>query len=285
MGRLYDCFYAVEAASQSPGLGMTIARTLAQSSWAEGFLRNTKGQAEGLRQFAEKQYVGRGDSMKTIYVVEDDANIREIEMFALKNSGYEAIGFECARDFLECIQDRKASLILLDIMLPDEDGISLLKKLRERPDTRDLPIILVTAKTTEIDKVKGLDMGADDYITKPFGVMELISRVKALLRRAEPKKEADSLTLSDIVLSKANRSCQVAGEKVELTYKEFELLSLLMQNAGIVLTRDALMEKIWGIDFLGESRTLDVHIKTLRKKLGEAGKHIKTVRNVGYLLQ
>lgn len=223
--------------------------------------------------------------MKTIYVVEDDANIREIEMFALKNSGYEAIGFECAGDFLTCIQSQKPSLILLDIMLPDEDGIGVLKKLREQPDTQELPIILVTAKTTEIDKVKGLDMGADDYITKPFGVMELISRVKALLRRALPKKEEDAFAIGDIVLSKGKRSCLVAGEEVELTYKEFELLSLLMQNVGIVLTRDALMEKIWGIDFLGESRTLDVHIKTLRKKLGDAGKHIKTVRNVGYLLQ
>ena len=219
--------------------------------------------------------------MKTIYVVEDDANIREIEIFALKNSGYEAIGFECAGDFLTCIQSQKPSLILLDIMLPDEDGIYVLKKLREQPDTQELPIILVTAKTTEIDKVKGLDMGADDYITKPFGVMELISRVKALLRRAQPKKEEDALVIGDIVLSKGKRSCRVEGEEVELTYKEFELLSLLMQNVGIVLTRDALMEKIWGIDFLGESRTLDVHIKTLRKKLGDAGKHIKTVRNVG----
>lgn len=223
--------------------------------------------------------------MKTIYVVEDDANIREIEIFALKNSGYDAIGFECASDFLTCIQSQKPSLILLDIMLPDEDGICVLETLRKQPDTQELPIILVTAKTTEIDKVKGLDMGADDYITKPFGVMELISRVKALLRRAQPKKEEDAFVIGDIVLSKGKRSCRVAGEEVELTYKEFELLTLLMQNVGIVLTRDALMEKIWGIDFLGESRTLDVHIKTLRKKLGDAGKHIKTVRNVGYLLQ
>lgn len=227
----------------------------------------------------------RGDRMKTIYVVEDDANIREIELFALKNGGYEAEGFACASEFLEGIKKKKPSLILLDIMLPDEDGILVLKRLRAEPDTRNLPIILVTAKTTELDKVKGLDMGADDYITKPFGVMELISRVKALLRRAEPEETEDALRLSDIVLSKANRSCQVSGELVELTYKEFELLLLLMQNVGIVLTRDALMEKIWGIDFLGESRTLDVHIKTLRKKLGDAGKHIKTVRNVGYLLQ
>lgn len=223
--------------------------------------------------------------MKLIYVVEDDANIREIELFALKNSGYGAEGFACASDFWSGIKEKKPSLILLDIMLPDEDGIAVLEKLRAEPGTAKLPIILVTARTTEIDKVKGLDMGADDYITKPFGVMELISRVKALLRRAEPQKEEDTLVLSDLVLSRTNRSCQVSGKMVELTYKEFELLSLLMQNAGIVLTRDALMEKIWGIDFLGESRTLDVHIKTLRKKLGDAGKHIKTVRNVGYLLQ
>lgn len=223
--------------------------------------------------------------MKLIYVVEDDANIREIELFALKNSGYEAEGFACASDFWKGINEKRPSLILLDIMLPDEDGIAVLEKLRAEPGTAKLPIILVTARTTEIDKVKGLDMGADDYITKPFGVMELISRVKALLRRAEPEREENTLVLSDLVLSRANRSCQVSGQMVELTYKEFELLSLLMQNAGIVLTRDALMEKIWGIDFLGESRTLDVHIKTLRKKLGDAGKHIKTVRNVGYLLQ
>lgn len=223
--------------------------------------------------------------MQLVYVVEDDANIREIELFALKNSGYKTEGFECASDFLRCVKKKKPSLILLDIMLPDEDGISVLGKLRLGPDTRNLPIILVTAKTTEIDKVKGLDLGADDYITKPFGVMELISRVKALLRRAEPGEGENALILGDIVLSQANRSCKVSGKSVELTFKEFELLSLLMQNDGIVMKRDVLMEKIWGIDFLGESRTLDVHIKTLRKKLGAAGQHIKTVRNVGYLAE
>lgn len=221
--------------------------------------------------------------MQSIYVVEDDANIREIELFALKNSGYETEGFECASGFLKRLREKIPALILLDIMLPDEDGISILKKLRADPDTQNLPIILVTAKTTEIDKVKGLDSGADDYIAKPFGVMELISRVKALLRRTKPEKPAEELVLSEITLSRTERSCQVSGMPVELTYKEFELLSLLIQNAGIVLTRDILMEKIWGIDFQGESRTLDVHIKTLRKKLGTAGKHIKTVRNVGYL--
>lgn len=221
--------------------------------------------------------------MQPIYVVEDDSNIREIELFALKNSGYQTEGFECAADFRKRVREKRPSLILLDIMLPDEDGISVLRKLRAEPETKSLPIILVTAKATEIDKVKGLDMGADDYITKPFGVMELISRVKALLRRAAPDEEADMLVSDEIELSRTNRSCKVSDMPVELTYKEFELLSLLLLNAGIVMTRDALMEKIWGIDFLGESRTLDVHIKTLRKKLGEAGHHIKTVRTVGYL--
>lgn len=221
--------------------------------------------------------------MKMIYIVEDDANIREIETFALNNCGYETKGFECAADFFRGMQDEKPSLILLDIMLPDEDGITVLKKLRQAHDTKKLPVIMVTAKTTEIDKVKGLDSGADDYITKPFGVMELISRVKSLLRRMEPEGEEMPLLLSEIVLDTAGRTCKVAGRPVELTYKEFELLSLLIRNKGIVLTRDALMEKIWGIDFIGESRTLDVHIKTLRKKLGDAGRHIQTVRNVGYL--
>ena len=221
--------------------------------------------------------------MKMIYVVEDDSNIREIELFALMSCGYETNGFERAADFWEGIQKRRPSLVLLDIMLPDEDGMAVLYKLRSAPDTKRLPVIMVTAKTAEIDKVRGLDSGADDYITKPFGVMELISRVKSLLRRTEPDMQESMLTLAEIVLDMAGRSCQVEGKPVELTYKEFELLSLLIRNAGIVLTRDVLMEKIWGIDFLGESRTLDVHIKTLRKKLGDAGRHIQTVRNVGYL--
>lgn len=221
--------------------------------------------------------------MQSIFVVEDDANIREIELFALKNCGFETEGFERASDFLKRLQKKMPSLVLLDLMLPDEDGLSVLKKLRSDPDTQSLPIILVTAKTTEMDKVRGLDLGADDYIAKPFGVMELISRAKALLRRAQPEKANDTLILSDIRLSRSERSCQVAGIFVPLTYKEFELLSLLIQNAGMVLTRDVLMEKIWGTDFIGESRTLDVHIKTLRKKLGNAGRHIKTIRNVGYL--
>lgn len=221
--------------------------------------------------------------MKSIYVIEDDANIREIEIFALKNSGYKTEGFECASDFWKSMQRETPSLILLDILLPDEDGLSVLGKLRTEAKWKGIPVIMVTAKTTEMDKVRGLDSGADDYITKPFGVMELISRVKALLRRTEPDKNKDEYVLSEIVLCMAKRSCTVSGKPVELTYKEFELLALLMRNAGDVLPRDVLMERIWGIDFMGESRTLDVHIKTLRKKLGDAGGCIKTVRNVGYM--
>ena len=220
-----------------------------------------------------------------IYIVEDDNDIRALETYALKNSGYEVDGFTNASDFFEGLGKKRPALILLDIMLPDEDGISVLKKLRSDADTRDLAVIMVTAKTSEIDKVKGLDSGADDYITKPFGVMELISRVKALLRRTEPERPEPCLILSEIVLNTSNRSCLVSGIPAELTYKEFELLTLLIQNAGKVLTRDVLMERIWGIDFIGESRTLDVHIKTLRKKLGAAGQHIKTIRNVGYLAE
>ncbi len=220
--------------------------------------------------------------MKTIYVVEDDANIREIEIFALKNCGYEAEGFACTSDFWRSVRKEKPALVLLDIMLPDGDGIEMLAELRSDPEMRKLPVILVTARTTELDKVKGLDSGADDYLTKPFGVMELISRVKAVLRRAEPDRELP-LVLSDISLDTAGRVCRVADVPVELTYKEFELLSLLIRNAGTVMTRDVLMERIWGTDYMGESRTLDVHIKTLRRKLKSGGRHIHTVRNVGYL--
>ncbi len=223
--------------------------------------------------------------MSLIYILEDDANIREIESFALKNSGYKTEDFAHAAGFWKAVRKKIPALILLDIMLPDEDGIDVLKKLRSNPATKHLPIIMVTAKTAEIDKVKGLDSGADDYITKPFGVMELISRVKALLRRTSPSVPDTPLTLSGITLHPASRSCEAAGIPVELTYKEYELLSLLIRNAGIVLTRDVLMENVWGTDFIGESRTLDVHIKTLRRKLGDEGIHIKTVRNVGYLAE
>ena len=222
---------------------------------------------------------------RNILVVEDDKNIREIEMFALKNSGYAVEEFENAKSFFSRTVEKVPDLVLLDIMLPDMDGLEIVKKLRSRPDTVRVPIILVTAKTTELDKVKGLDIGADDYLTKPFGVMELISRVKALLRRSRALQDDKQLVLGDITLDSERREVHVGGELCELTFKEFELLKLLMVNAGIVLHRDTIMSDVWGTDYEGESRTLDMHIKTLRQKLGEAGNMIKTVRNVGYKME
>lgn len=223
--------------------------------------------------------------MALIYIVEDDKNIREIESFALKNSGYSVADFEFAKDFYRQIAEKVPDCILLDIMLPDEDGLEIVRKLRSMPDTKKVPIIMVTAKTTEIDKVKGLDMGADDYITKPFGVMELISRVKALLRRSMNMEEEKFLSTGDIFLDGEKHMVYVKDEPCDLTFKEYELLKLLIQNQGIVMSRDIIMERIWGINFEGESRTLDVHIKTLRQKLKTAGSLIKTVRNVGYMVE
>ncbi len=220
--------------------------------------------------------------MALIYVVEDDKNIREIEVFALRNTGYEIKDFECAKEFYQEMEEKKPDIILLDIMLPDEDGLDIVRKLRSGIETKDIPIILVTAKTSEIDKVKGLDIGADDYMAKPFGVMELISRVKALLRRSN-KNEEKILYIGKVCLDEEKHMVTTDGNPCELTYKEYELLKLLMNNAGIVTPRDMILEKIWGTDFEGESRTLDMHIKTLRQKLKEAGSMIKTVRNVGYM--
>lgn len=223
--------------------------------------------------------------MALIYVVEDDKNIQEIETFALTNVGYQVEGFLSAEEFYAALRRSIPDLILLDIMLPDEDGLSILKKLREREDTQKVPVIMVTAKTTEIDKVKGLDMGADDYMTKPFGVMELISRVKAMLRRsARPEDKEKILSLGKIVLDREKHAVFVEGVPCELTFKEYELLKLLMTNAGIVTPRETILDRIWGTDFEGESRTLDMHIKTLRQKLKEEGALIKTVRNVGYIM-
>ncbi len=223
--------------------------------------------------------------MALIYVVEDDKNISEIECFALKNSGYDIEAFPDAASFRVRLAERKPDLVLLDIMLPDEDGLTILSKLRKDKETSKLPIIMITAKTAEIDKVKGLDMGADDYLTKPFGVMELISRVKALLRRTEPAEAEKVLQIGPIVLDVEKHAVLVEGEHCDLTYKEYELLKLLLMNAGMVTKRDTILERVWGTDYEGESRTLDMHIKTLRQKLGAAGSRIKTVRNVGYLLE
>ena len=221
--------------------------------------------------------------MALIYAVEDDKNILEIEMFALKNSGYQVDGFECAHYFYKKRDEKQPDLILLDVMLPDEDGLEIVAKLRRRPETKKIPVIMVTAKTTEIDKVKGLDAGADDYLTKPFGVMELIARVKAVLRRT--MEEEKFLSLGDIFLDDEKHMVYVKDEPCSLTFKEYELLKLLLHNAGIVVTREIILERVWGIDFEGESRTLDMHIRTLRQKLGDAGSMIRTVRNVGYMIE
>lgn len=222
--------------------------------------------------------------MKTplVYIVEDDNNISEIESFALKNSGYITEVFETGKIFFKHLQNKKPDIVLLDIMLPDMDGLEILRKMRNTPDYKKIPVIMVTAKTTEIDKVKGLDLGADDYISKPFGIMELISRVKALLRRTLNLEEEKVLSYENVVMDVEKRAVYVDNESVELTYKEFELLKLLLQNSGIVLRREVIMDRVWGTEFEGESRTLDMHIKTLRQKLGNGGVIIKTIRNVGY---
>lgn len=223
--------------------------------------------------------------MAHIYIVEDDVNIREIEAFSLKNSGYTVEEFGSAKEFWRRIYEKVPDLIVLDVMLPDEDGLSIVKKLRQWAESRYVPIIMVTAKTTELDRVKGLDRGADDYLTKPFGVMELISRVKALLRRSMQNHEIKQMKVGEIELNDEKRQVKVSGEPITLTYKEYELLKMLMSNTGIVLQREDIMVRIWGMDYEGESRTLDMHIKTLRHKLGDAGKKIRTVRNVGYQLE
>ena len=224
--------------------------------------------------------------MATIYIVEDDINIREIERYALKNSGYDVEEFECGAELFARLEKQLPSLIMLDIMLPNEDGLDILARLRGSKATAEIPVIMVTAKTSELDKVKGLDLGADDYVTKPFGIMELISRVKALLRRTQPAAHEESqLRHGDILLDNDKHSVFLGEKPCELTYKEFELLKYLMVNKGIVLSRDKIMDQVWGFEYEGESRTVDMHIKTLRQKLGASGACIKTVRNVGYMVE
>ena len=222
--------------------------------------------------------------MAVIYIVEDDESIREIEEFALRNAGHKVVGFEKAKDFYKQISTVLPDLVLLDVMLPDENGNEIVKKLRRDVDTRKIPVIMVTAKTTELDLVKGLEDGADDYIKKPFSVMELISRVKAMLRRTEQVEEK-RISLDELVLDNDRHAVRIAGSTIELTFKEYELLHYLLINRGIVLSRDNIMDEIWGIAYEGESRTLDMHIKTLRQKLGDYGSRIRTVRNVGYVIE
>lgn len=215
-----------------------------------------------------------------IYIVEDDRDIRELESYALTSSGYETVCFDNGEKFFQALQKEKPALVLLDVMLPGISGLDILKQLRQRADLSDLPVILVTAKASEIDTVRGLDMGADDYITKPFGVMELVSRVRARTRKLESDQQP--ITYCDVILDLSSRTVSVGGKNCDLTYKEFELLHYLMSHAERVLPRDQIMERIWGYDFGGSSRTLDMHIKTLRQKLNESGSLIRTVRNVGY---
>ncbi len=221
-----------------------------------------------------------------IYLLEDDATIQNFVIYTLQNTGYEAEGFERPSDFWKKLEERVPDLLLLDIMLPEEDGIEILKKLRADKRTKKLPIILLTAKSTEYDKVIGLDSGADDYVAKPFSMMELMSRIKALLRRSEMTVEKeDTFKIGPLFVSISKHVVKVNGEEVTtLTYKEFELLSLLLQNQETVFSRDQILQSIWGYDFDGESRTVDVHVRTLRQKLGDAGSLIETVRGFGYKL-
>jgi len=220
--------------------------------------------------------------MPKVYVVEDDDNIRELVLYALQAS-FTAQGFEDPDDFDKAMKEELPDLVLLDIMLPGEDGIAILKRLRSSSKTDRLPVIMLTAKGSEYDRVKGLDLGADDYITKPFSVLELVSRIKAVLRRTGPKHKESTLFALDMVeLDTEKHTVQVGGQNVALTYKEFELLGLLMENSGLVLSRDKIMSAVWGTDFECETRTVDMHIKTLRQKLGAGGEIIKTVRGIGY---
>lgn len=219
-----------------------------------------------------------------IYYLEDDDSIRDLVIYTLIHSNLEARGFAHPKEFWKAMEEKKPSLLLLDIMLPGEDGLQILQKLRANKATKRLPVMMITAKGSEYDKVLGLDIGADDYIAKPFGMMELVARVKAMLRRTDEYADQPSFTMGCLSVCPTRHEVKVEGEPVTLTYKEFELLCLLFRHQGLVLTRDQILTKIWGYEFDGESRTVDVHIRTLRQKLGAAGDYIETVRGVGYKL-
>ena len=223
--------------------------------------------------------------MALIYLVEDDQNISEIETYALKSGGFDVVSFSNAKEFYAALEEKIPTLIILDIMLPDDDGLTILKKIKSSSNTSNIPVIMVSAKDSEMDKVRGLETGADDYLTKPFGVMELIARVKAVIRRTIPIDENKCLRYENILIDDEKHRVYVDDINIELTYKEYELLKVLIMNAGIVLTRDILMNKVWGVDYHGESRTVDMHIKTLRHKIQSAGNLIKTIRNVGYMVE
>ena len=217
-----------------------------------------------------------------IYCVEDDANVRDIEVYALRSTGFEAEGVEGGAELFAALKKAPAELIILDVMLPGEDGLEILKKLRLNAATRSVPVIMATARGEEYDKINGLDSGADDYLVKPFGMMEMVSRVRAVLRRANPERVKAPLSLGGVTLDPVSHRVTAGGEEISLTLKEFELLHTLMSSPGVVFTRDRLLSEIWGTDYDGETRTVDVHVRTLRQKLGEAGSIIGTVRGVGY---
>ena len=220
-----------------------------------------------------------------IYLLEDDDSIRKLVIYGLESQGYEAQGFELPSLFWKAMGKQLPELILLDIMLPEEDGLTILQKLRSTSATKKIPVIMLTAKNTEYDRVIGLDNGADDFVSKPFGMMELVARVRAVLRRTEPASSSTEYQVGPLYVSPERHIVKVNGQDVTLTYKEFEILCLLLENEGVVLTRSVLMDRIWGCEFERENRTLDVHIRTLRAKLGEAGSCIETVRGVGYKLE
>lgn len=220
-----------------------------------------------------------------IWCVEDDNTIREIEVYTLEQTGFTARGFADGVSMLEALKSEIPELIILDIMMPEPDGIEVLKRLRSESSYKDIPVIMATAKGTEMDKIGGLNSGADDYLVKPFGVMEMVARVKAVLRRTTKVVPTDDITVGAITLKEKEHKVIIEGKKIELTFKEFEMLKLFMENSGLVFSRDRLMSEIWGMDYIGETRTVDMHIKTLRQKLGNAGGQIKTVIGVGYRLE
>ncbi len=220
-----------------------------------------------------------------IFCVEDDTSSRELMIYTLNSAGFDAKGFPESSEFWKAMETKKPDLIMLDIMLPGEDGIEILKKLRSKTSTKDIPVVMATAKGTEYDKVLGLDSGADDYLVKPFGMMEMVSHIKAVLRRTAPKSNETVLSTGNLSVNLNEHTVTVNGERIVLTYKEFELLRLFMENSGRVFSRDMLLEKVWGAEYYGETRTVDVHIGTLRTKLGECGDYIETVRGVGYRME
>lgn len=222
-----------------------------------------------------------------IWCVDDDHAIRDIEIYTLESTGYKARGFVDGAEMFEALKTEKPDLIVLDIMLPGEDGVEILRKLRENPENKDIPVIMATAKGSEIDKIQSLDMGADDYLVKPFGVMEMVSRIKAVLRRCKPASDIEDsvISLNGIVINEGEHTVTIDTKPVTLTLKEYDLLKLLISNPGKVYSREKLLSKIWGMDFLGETRTVDMHIKNLRQKLGEKSSMIKTVVGVGYRLE